>query len=208
MFLLKYYDVNNTEITMDNDFADVKIMDKDLAEIMMNCSNLLENIDPSFPALLIDDRVIGSLSRIDCETTPTKIRVGVDMRLLTSVEKESYLEYEIIYYENFKDRDHLRFYDLPTRIIPRIPVWRYGNLSIPWDTKRFSEFWKRSKVVQCRGMKVVRSKRSRYLPLEKTLRTMSSLRSYLTDFDIYPFLCGGTLLVNLWKGVCLLKQLD
>ncbi|KAE9419629.1 hypothetical protein Angca_005087, partial [Angiostrongylus cantonensis] len=158
------------------------------------CSNLLESIDPPFPALLIDNRIIENLDRTECEATPTLIRLGVDMRLLTSVEKESYFEYEIVFYEDFKDKDYLRFYDLPTRIIPRIPVWIHGNLSIPWDIKRFIEFWKRSKLVQCRGIKVVRSMQSRYLPLAKTLQTMSSLMSYLTDFDIYPFLCGGTLL--------------
>ncbi|KAJ1350977.1 hypothetical protein KIN20_006909 [Parelaphostrongylus tenuis] len=76
----------------------------------------------------------------------------------------------------------------------RIPVWNHGNLSIPQNTKRFLEYLKRSRLLQCRGMKVERKEETRYLPLEKTLQTMSSLMSYLIDFDIYPFLNGGTLL--------------
>ncbi|KJH41627.1 hypothetical protein DICVIV_12393 [Dictyocaulus viviparus] len=76
----------------------------------------------------------------------------------------------------------------------RISFQIHGNLSIPNDKKRFPEFWKRSALMQCRGLTIVRAKQTRYLPLKKTLEAMSSLVSYLIEFDIYPFLFGGTLL--------------
>ncbi|VDM52162.1 unnamed protein product [Angiostrongylus costaricensis] len=184
VFLFKYYDIENKTMMMDDG----------LPKMMKNCSDVLARVDPPFQALLIDERIIERLSRTDCGTTPTQIRLGVDMELFPSVGKKNYSDYEIVYYQNLTDKDYLRFNSSPTRIIPRIPIWVHGNLSIPSDTKHFLEFWKRSKLVKCRGMKVDRNIQSRILPIEKTLKAMSSLMSYITNFDIYPFLNGGTLL--------------
>ncbi|KAJ1361032.1 hypothetical protein KIN20_020185 [Parelaphostrongylus tenuis] len=160
----------------------------------MDCSDVLESINLLFPAFLIDKRIIGGLNRNRCKATFTKIRIGVNMELLASVDRESHANFDIVYYENFTDKDYLLFYDSPTRIIPRMHVWKYGNLSIPQDTKRFFEYWKRSRLLRCRGMKVERKSEPRFLPLKNTLQTMSAFVSYLTSFNIYPLLSGGSLL--------------
>ncbi|KJH53440.1 hypothetical protein DICVIV_00378 [Dictyocaulus viviparus] len=115
------------------------------------------------------------------------------MQKSTSAEVQNYSEH-IIHYENIPQKNYLLFYDSPTRIIPRISFQIHGNLSIPSDIGRFFEFWKRSILMHCRSLTVVRSEQTRYLPLEKTLEAMSSFMSYLIEFDIYPILFGGTLL--------------
>ncbi|KAJ1350976.1 hypothetical protein KIN20_006908 [Parelaphostrongylus tenuis] len=91
---------------------------KDLREV--NCSDVLEDIDPPFPALLIDKRIIEGLNTNKCEATFAKIRIGVDMELLKSVQNSTHPNFEIVYYENFTEKDHILFYDSPTRIIPRM----------------------------------------------------------------------------------------
>nr|CDJ95569.1 Protein W02B3.4 [Haemonchus contortus] len=124
-----------------------------------------------------------------------------NVELLKSVHKEDYKKYDIVQYQTLSDKDYLRVYDNgETRIIPRAPHYNSGNLSIPRNAKLFSEAWKRSKFIDCLGLNMSRNAtEGPYLPVEESIQVMSSLVRYLTTFDVYPFLCGGTMLGELLK---------
>ncbi|KAK6053903.1 hypothetical protein COOONC_08592 [Cooperia oncophora] len=160
----------------------------------INCSVMLEMINPPFRAFLIDTSVLQSLDDSRCEIEGQRIQLAVDVGLLKTIRKGNYVDYDIIHYETPSYKDYFRIYDAETRIVPRVPLIVSGNLSIPRDIKRFLEAWKRSKFVECLGLNMRRTLSRSYLPPDKTVKTMSSLVKYLTSFDIYPFLNGGTLL--------------
>ncbi|KAK6028193.1 hypothetical protein OSTOST_05764 [Ostertagia ostertagi] len=159
----------------------------------INCSQLLESSSPPFQAFLIDTYILENLGENKCQAKQ-KIRLAIDVGLLNSIGKENYKEYDIIGYERPLRKDYFIVHDNDTRIIPRISLDVKGNISIPHDRKRFLEIWKRSKFVRCLGINVERTSNTPYLPVNKTIRTMTSLMSYLISFDVYPFLCFGTLL--------------
>ncbi|KAK6744356.1 hypothetical protein RB195_011202 [Necator americanus] len=175
--------------------------------VKMNCTSLLDSINPPFPAVLIDLPTLEALKQNQCSTNEHSVRVAVDAQHLNKIRKADFPNYDILYYEKPSCKDYLRFFDKETRIIPRIDFAVYRNFSIPANFKHFTEFWKRSELVDCIGMKVARPPIKSYLPIEKTLRTMSSLMMHLISFDIYPFLNGGSLLVvvfYLMRALCTL----
>ncbi|XGW15241.1 hypothetical protein V3C99_001045 [Haemonchus contortus] len=164
-------------------------------QLMINCSTLLKTTNPPFQALLIDTHILQNLGEKLCKKGQ-KVRLAVNVELLKSVHKEDYKKYDIVHYQTFSDKDYLRVYDNgETRIIPRAPHYNSGNLSIPRNAKLFSEAWKRSKFIDCLGLNMSRNATEEpYLPVEESVQVMSSLVRYLTTFDVYPFLCGGTML--------------
>ncbi|VDO59708.1 unnamed protein product [Haemonchus placei] len=166
----------------------------------INCSTLLKTTNPPFRALLIDTHILQNLGENECKQGQ-KVRLAVNVELLKSVRNKDYKEYDIVYYQTFTDKDYLRVYDNEqTRIIPRFPLYNTGNLSIPRNAKMFLGAWKRSKFVDCLGLNMSRNATERpYLPVEESVQVMSSLVRYLTTFDVYPFLCGGTMLGELLK---------
>uniref|UniRef100_A0A0N4X8J1 Lipopolysaccharide cholinephosphotransferase n=1 Tax=Haemonchus placei TaxID=6290 RepID=A0A0N4X8J1_HAEPC len=161
----------------------------------MNCSMLLVTINPPFRALLIDTHILQNLGENRCKQGQ-KVRLAANVDLLKSVRNKDYEEYDIVYYQTFSDRDYLRVYDHETtRIIPKTPLYINGNLSIPRETKKFLEAWKRSNFIDCLGLNMRRHAAGRpYLPVEKSVQVMSSLMRYLINFDVYPFLNGGSML--------------
>nr|CDJ83630.1 LicD domain containing protein [Haemonchus contortus] len=163
--------------------------------VVMNCSMLLETINPPFQALLIDTHILQNLGEIMCKQRQ-KVRLAVNVELLKSIRKKDYKEYDIVYYQNFSDKDYLRVYEHDTtRIIPKIPLNINGNLSISGNVTMFLEAWKRSKFIDCLGLNMRRQSAGKpYLPVEKSVQVMSSLMRYLITFDVYPFLFCGSML--------------
>ncbi|PIO68484.1 hypothetical protein TELCIR_09727 [Teladorsagia circumcincta] len=183
-----YYDTSNSgvAITVNNGLR--------INIAKMNCSLLLGSIDPPFRALLVDNFVLQNIEENKCQVIPERLRLAVDVGLINSIQRDNYKKFDIILYEAPLNKDYFKFHDCNTRITPRIAVDIRGNLSIPHDIKRFLETWKRSKFVDCLGLDMNRTSNKSYLPVNKTVETMSSLMNYLMSFDVYPILISGTLL--------------
>ncbi|KAK6030057.1 hypothetical protein OSTOST_03818 [Ostertagia ostertagi] len=170
------------------------IREEERSEANIDCSMMLQAIDPPLPALLIDTHVLQSLEQDRCQYIKQRIRLAIDVELPKSLRKDGINEYDIIQYETPPDTNYLRFHDIVVRIIPQIQFDVVGNLSIPNEINRFFEIWKRSKFVECLALDMNRTSEEPYLPKDKTIQTMSSFTQYLMSFDVYPFLNGGTLL--------------
>ncbi|KHJ96991.1 hypothetical protein OESDEN_03039 [Oesophagostomum dentatum] len=91
----------------------------ELSQEEVNCTSFLDTINPPFPALLIDHRILKLLKRNVCRASKAKVRIAVDVRHSGIVRKAKYPMYDIVYYERPADTDYLRFLDDVTRIIPR-----------------------------------------------------------------------------------------
>ncbi|CAJ0598381.1 unnamed protein product [Cylicocyclus nassatus] len=165
-----------------------------LKQVKINCTSFLNEIDPPYPAILIDTDILEAIKEDNCSVVPRKIRVGVDIGYADAVKHVISSRYDTVLFENSMEKDYLRFFDRDIRIIPREPLILHNNFAIPTDIEHFLEYWKRSKLIECINMKVERDSSARYLPKDKTLRMMSTLMRYLVSFHIYPFLNGGTLL--------------
>ncbi|EPB72395.1 hypothetical protein ANCCEY_08518 [Ancylostoma ceylanicum] len=121
---------------------------------IVNCSELLDELSPPFPAVLIDLQLLKGLKDDDCRSGMQKIRVAVDVQYLNDVRKADFPGYNIIYYDKSRYKDFLLFFDTESRILPRVSFSVYGNFSIPLDVERFLEFWNRSELVDCIGLKM------------------------------------------------------
>ncbi|CAJ0598308.1 unnamed protein product [Cylicocyclus nassatus] len=163
-------------------------------QVGVNCTVKLDEVDPPFPAILIDADLLNEIKDDRCTAKKQKISVAVDVNCSESVRQSDNKMYNIIYYEDMLERNYLRLFDTPTRIIPKDDFINHGNFSIPFDIKRFFEYWKRSKLIGCINMTIERKPMVSYLPVEKTVQAMSALVHLLVTFDIYPFFNGGTLL--------------
>ncbi|VDL79814.1 unnamed protein product [Nippostrongylus brasiliensis] len=142
--------------------------------------------DPMKDYLVVYDsptRIIPSIDRSECKEINQRIRLAVDVKDLNTTDKINYNDFEILYYKTDPMKDYLVVYDSPIRIIPRFPLMAHGNLSVPTNPRRFIEYWKRSKFIPCLGLKMERNLTSSYLPVQKTIQTMSSLMNYVIDVD-------------------------
>ncbi|WKX98671.1 hypothetical protein Q1695_013955 [Nippostrongylus brasiliensis] len=178
-FIMKSYEKANFTVT-------------EPAKTQLNCSTMLHRIQLPYRAILIDLDVLQSIDRSECKEINQRIRLAVDVKDLNTTDKINYNDFEILYYKTDPMKDYLVVYDSPIRIIPRFPLMAHGNLSVPTNPRRFIEYWKRSKFIPCLGLKMERNLTSSYLPVQKTIQTMSSLMNYLIGFDIYPILNGGS----------------
>ncbi|KAK5975471.1 hypothetical protein GCK32_019408, partial [Trichostrongylus colubriformis] len=160
----------------------------------VNCSTLLEAINPPFEALLIDTYILQSLANNKCYKEERRVRLAIDVLLSSSLRKGHHTKYDIIYYQTPTYKEYLRVYDIELRILPRMHLDVSGNLFIPHNIERFLQYWSRSKFIDCLGLDMRRTTNKPYLPLDKTVQAMSSLVKYLATFDVYPLLNGGTLL--------------
>ncbi|VDO63050.1 unnamed protein product [Heligmosomoides polygyrus] len=147
-------------------------------------------ITPPFPAILIDEELLESLRKNSCYVAERRVRYcgqGLPHFLRQLYKNHSKVGQLLI---------HCVF-SVQFGAVFRFAVNASGNLSIPRDPKMFSEYWRRSKFVNCLGLSVKRSSNSHYLPVRKTIQEMSSLIRYLTSYGVFAFLDGGSLL-----GMC------
>ncbi|CAJ0598384.1 unnamed protein product [Cylicocyclus nassatus] len=152
------------------------------------------NISLSFPAVLIDLRLLKNLHNVRWKPNDTDIKIAVHTREADSIIMEDLKGFDVVYYEQPLNKNYLLFHDAVTRLIPEISFSLYGNLSIPEDVERFAKFWERSEYKICLGLEVQRASVAAFLPVQETLENMASLQQYLISLDIYPFIFCGTLL--------------
>ncbi|VDK56285.1 unnamed protein product [Cylicostephanus goldi] len=88
-------------------------------QVGVNCTARLDEVDPPFPAMLIDADLLTEIKDDRCTARKQKINVAVDVKYSKSVRKSDYKIYDIIYYENTLEKNYLRLFDTQTRIIPK-----------------------------------------------------------------------------------------
>lgn len=162
----------------------------------IQCRTQLQVVSPPFPAILIDNDLLTALMKDECKQLERKVRLAVKgNETETSSENTNHDElYEIIRYEEPLDKNYLLFHDSETRIIPKLKFEANGSLLVPSDIVRFAKFWNMSKLVDCLRIDMNRTSAEPYLPVTKTIETMSSFMDYLHSFGVYPILNGGSLL--------------
>ncbi|RCN52806.1 hypothetical protein ANCCAN_01183 [Ancylostoma caninum] len=85
----------------------------------VNCTELLNELNPRFPAVLIDMQLLRSLQEDNCRSGKRAIRVAVDVQHLNNVRQADFPEYNILYYDKPRDKNFLLFFDTESRILPR-----------------------------------------------------------------------------------------
>uniref|UniRef100_A0A1I7SY63 LicD family protein n=2 Tax=Caenorhabditis tropicalis TaxID=1561998 RepID=A0A1I7SY63_9PELO len=168
---------------------------------------LLQNIQLSFPALLIDERVLEQLG--DCDQINIEGPIKIAMSNSFPMENKNL---DILFYSNHTEKDYLEIIIDQTdrKIIPK--NFRYsiiGNLMIPTQIPLFLEFWRRGTFLSCRNMTVHRDPaRNKYLmffrkflfpqgtpiPVMESIELLARLRDEMLRFGVIPFLNGGTFL--------------
>ncbi|CAL2037612.1 unnamed protein product [Caenorhabditis brenneri] len=139
--------------------------------------------------------------------TAVPIRIGIDIKYHSNQTFRWDNRFRTVYFKDNASKDFLDFDVDGRRIIPRRFVTKWiGNFEIPINVKLFEEFWKRSKFVDCVGLRVLRNeKEATVFPLDCFLQKvnmpgqsstdiLARLRDELIDNGMYPYLNSGTLL--------------
>ncbi|CAL2042597.1 unnamed protein product [Caenorhabditis brenneri] len=193
-----YVKVNRNRTGFENFLVEIgKNSIKKEQKTMIRCKTLLAAWNTTVPVLMIDSTFLNELNNLKCRwNTKEPITIGVDAKYKPV---EAFLfdnRFRVIYYTNNASKDFLDFDVDGRRIIPRrFETWRIGNLEVPKNIDQFIGFWKRSKLVNCVGLKVKREESMKVeMPALISTEKIARLRDELIDNGMFPFLHSGTLL--------------
>ncbi|CAJ0604024.1 unnamed protein product [Cylicocyclus nassatus] len=89
----------------------------DLRQEKISVLTLLDSIIPSFPAILIDTRLLIALYK-GYSTSKRKIKLAVDIKYINHIDGSELQTYDIFYYDNQTNNNYILIYDNHARIIP------------------------------------------------------------------------------------------
>ncbi|CAL2042595.1 unnamed protein product [Caenorhabditis brenneri] len=158
---------------------------------LIQCETLLTLWNTEIPVLIVDVEFLNKLSNSDCHQN-----IGVDIEFKSTQSLVDGRRFEVIYYSRNVSKDFMDFDIDGRRIIPkRFEMRSIGNIRIPSDLKTFIGFWKRSKFVDCVGLKVARNESEEVtMPGQTSSDILARLRDELIDNGMFPFLSSGTFL--------------
>lgn len=159
-----------------------------------NCISILNQMKLPVPFLIIDIDFLKMLDKNYCKWSSDEVlKVAVNSKYSPINYSNSKLD--IIFYENDSAKDYLDLKSEVRRLIPKkFQTHWVENIEIPTNIKQFTEFWKRSKFIDCLKLEVPRDKSYVFMPAEPAVEELAQLRDELIEFDMYPFLNGGTFL--------------
>ncbi|CAL2042594.1 unnamed protein product [Caenorhabditis brenneri] len=163
----------------------------------ISCKSFFDEWKAEIPALVIDSDFLNNLNQPNCgrkENTPTKIGIDAKYKSFELTVDRNF--FEVIFYKNNASKDYLDFDVDGRRIIPkRFITRRIGNLEVPTEIGKFVEFWKRSKFIDCVGLKIQRDESEPVdMPGQSSSDVLARLRDELIDNKMFPFLSSGTFL--------------